>query len=228
MATGVCTQTVQSKRRDMCLSTEPSQSVSVDEAQPFIIIIIQISWLIYQSMSISHRHAWPTDQTYGSRSGVILFAYVQRSYLLTGHKRVFCCECDLSNTSNYKHYAKRIQLNHLWAWDSVSDDHSLDDRLDKLSTQEISLSDIWFGPMATNKGSYSDMGRELLVGVNKTTFYHDFVAMYHQRSSLVLGLIRENVCGLTTTCFVLTWNKGQDLIKLIERMARSCSENLMV
>ena len=166
-------------------------------------------------MSISHRLAWPTDQTYGSRSGFILFAYVQRSYLLTGHKRVFCCECDLSNTSNYKHYAKRIQLNHLWAWDSVSDDHSLDDRLDKLSTQEFS--DIWFGPMATYKGSYSDMGRELLLGVNKMTFYHDFVAMYHQRSSLVLGLIGENVCGLTTTCFVLTWNKGQDLIKLIEQ-----------
>ena len=42
MATGVCTQTVQSKRRDMCMSAEPSQSVSVGEAQPFIRIIIQI------------------------------------------------------------------------------------------------------------------------------------------------------------------------------------------
>ena len=51
------------------------------------------------------------------------------------------------------------------------------------------------------------------------TFYHDFVAMHHQRSSLVLGLIGEIVCGLTTTCFVLTRNKGQDLIKLIEQMA---------
>ena len=142
MATGVCTQTVQSKRRDMCMSAEPSQSVSVGEAQPFIRIIIQISWLIYQSRSISHRHAWQTDQTYGSRSGFILFAYVQRSYLLTGHKRVFCCECDLSNTSNYKHYTKRIQLNHLWAWDSVSDDHSLDERLDNCQLKSFLTSGL--------------------------------------------------------------------------------------
>ena len=39
------------------------------------------------------------------------------------------------------------------------------------------------------------------------TFYHDFVAMYHQSSSLVLGLKGQNICGLTTTCFVLPRTK---------------------
>ena len=81
MATGVYTQTVQSKRRDMCMSTEPSQSVSVGEAQPFIRIIIQIRGPVYQYTDSddigAHKHTWLTDQT---RSSYTFFVCNQCRY----------------------------------------------------------------------------------------------------------------------------------------------------